>query len=397
LQKIVFAFFLLVLIVAGWAVSERRYLQRYLTFQGDPMVVPLEWFDPVDRVVGRQDDNLPVATAAALTIDSRALEAAATFAAEQNSQAFIVVHRGVVQLERYWQGADRDTRFNPQSMSKTVLGLLMGAALADGHIRGVDDPVGNYIQEWADDPRGAISIRQALGMAGGLEQMAMSYENSFFSRGTRYNFGDDFNGMILELGLVDPPGTRFEYNNEETNLLGMVIERATGQRYASYLAEKIWQPLELADADMYLDRAGGSVMKSCCIFSRPYDWAKLGQLVLNRGRYKGRQIIPTGWIDAMITPSVLAHYYGYQTWLGDGYVEPGSSAPAGSDRAVAPDGYLTDDMIVFLGFGGQRVWISPRHELVIVRGTARWPVSWVETRIPNLIIKGLAGRETPAA
>ncbi len=77
-------------------------------------------------------------------------------------------------------------------------------------------------------------------------------------------------------------------------------------------------------------------------------------------------------------------------------MQPGPAAPAGSDRAVAPEGYLTDDMIVFLGFGGQRVWISPRHELVIVRGTARWPVSWVETRIPNLIIKGLAHRETPA-
>ncbi len=98
----------------------------------------------------------------------------------------------------------------------------------------------------------------------------------------------------------------------------------------------------------------------------------------------------------MITPSVLVQHYGYQIWLGDGYVQPGPAAPAGSDRAVAPEGYLTDDMIVFLGFGGQRVWISPRHELVIVRGAARWPVSWVETRIPNLIIKGLADRETPA-
>ena len=66
--------------------------------------------------------------------------------------------------------------------------------------------------------------------------MATSYENSFFSRGTRYNFGDDFDGMILKLKQADPPGSRFEYNNEETNLLGMVIERAVGRRYAAYLA-----------------------------------------------------------------------------------------------------------------------------------------------------------------
>jgi CubicO group peptidase (beta-lactamase class C family) len=382
---------LITIAVAGLAlaVNERQFIRRYLTFAGDPMLVPMTWYQPTETVAGRVNDDLLLATAEQLSIDPAALEQAAQFAAQQNSQALIVLHRGVIQLERYWQGADRNTRFNPQSMSKSVLGLLMGIAINEGFIESVDDPVGDYIHEWADDPRGAMTIRQVLGMAGGLEQMAASYENSLFSRGTRYNFGDDFDSMILDLELVDPPGSRFEYNNEETNLLGILLERATRRRYADYLSEKLWQPLGLADADMYLDREGGSVMKSCCIFSRPYDWAKLGQLVLQGGHYDDAQIVPAEWIDLMITPSPLVSYYGFKVWLGDGYIKQGESAPPGTDQETAPDRYLADDMVLFLGYGGQKVWISRRHQLVIVRGTSAWPESWVETRIPNLIVAGI--------
>jgi CubicO group peptidase (beta-lactamase class C family) len=388
-KRILIVGVIIALAVLGFAISERQYIRRYLTFAGDPMVVPLQWYQPTDTVPGRPSDDLPVALPPRRTIHGDALARAADFAQAQNSQALIVVHRGVIQLEQYWQGAERSTRFNPQSMSKSVLGLLLGIAISEGHITSVEDPVDRYIDEWADDPRGAITIRQALGMAAGLERLASSDQNRFFSRGSRYNFGDDFEGVILEMALRDAPGTRFQYNNEETNLLGIVIQRATGQRYAEYLSAKLWRPLGLAEASMYLDRDGGSVMKSCCIFSRPYDWAKLGQLLLQGGRYGSDQIVSADWIDAMITPSPLVDHYGFKVWLGDGYIQPGESAPAGSDGAIAPGGYLADDMVVFLGYGGQRVWISRRYQLVIVRSTVRWPEAWVETRIPNLLIAGI--------
>ena len=224
--------------------------------------------------------------------------------------------------------------------------------------------------------------------------MADSYEISLFSRGVWYNFGDDFNGMILDLQQIDPPGTKFEYNNEENNLLGLVIERATGRRYADYLSEKLWQPLGLGDASMYLDREGGSVMKSCCIFSRPYDWAKLGLLMLNRGLYKDVQIVPAGWLDEMISPSPLVNYYGYQVWLGSGYIQPGAedAGDEGVDEEIAPHVYASDDIIIFQGYGGQKVWVSPSHNLVIVRATAKWADSWVETKIPNAVLTSIRAR-----
>lgn len=379
-------------VVGGiFAVSERQFLARYITHEGDPLVLPISWYSPVERVTGNSQDDLFATWPVERTIPTTVLEDISAFAEEQDSQGLIVVHNGAIQLESYWNGADRNTQFNPQSMSKTVLGMVMGIAIDEGHIDSVDDPVGKYIEEWSDDPRGSATLRQTLWMAAGLEQMADSYEISLFSRGVWYNFGDDFNGMILDLKQVDPPGTKFDYNNEENNLLGLVIERATGRRYAEYLSEKLWQPLGLADATMYLDREGGAVMKSCCIFSRPYDWAKLGVLVLNRGLYNGQQIVPAEWIDDMVTPSPLADHYGYQVWLGSGYIQPGQqgSGNAGADEEIAPDEYATDDMIIFLGYGGQKVWVSPSNNLVIVRATVKWADSWVETKIPNAVLEAL--------
>lgn len=375
--------------VAAAAVNERAFLKRYFTYSGDPLVLPMSWYEPLDPIKGNADDSLPDAGMGQLTISQRALDEVATYAEEQGSQALIVIHKGVVQLEQYWNGADRNTRFNPQSMSKSVLGLLMGIAIEDGHISSINDPVGQYVEEWQDDPRGKIEIEQALRMAGGLEQMSTSYEISLYTRGSWYNFGDDFNGMLLDLEQVDPPGEKFEYNNEETNLLGIAIERATGRRYVEYLSEKIWKPLGLADADMFLDRPGGAVMKSCCIFSRPYDWAKLGLLVENEGKWQGTQIVPASWIKSMTTPSTTADFYGHQIWLGSSYIKSGEAGQPGVDDIVAPEEYLADDMVIFLGYGDQRVWVSPSNDLVIVRATTQWAPSWVETRIPNIILRAL--------
>jgi CubicO group peptidase (beta-lactamase class C family) len=355
------------------------------------MTVDIGWFQPRDPVKGGDAaDPAPVPEGMA-TIDATALENAAGFAAGQNSSALIVIRRGRVEFERYWDGADRKTPHNPQSMSKTVLGLTMGAAIADGKIASVEEPIGTYLQEWRGDPRGAITLRQALWMATGLEHMAADYQVRLFARATRYNFGGDFVGGILGLGLAGRPGERFDYNDDNTNLMGLAIERATGRRYADYMSEKIWRPIGNRDAGMYLDRDGGSVMKSCCIFSRPMDWAKLGLLVLNRGQWDGKEVVPSAWIDAMTTPSPKSKFYGYQIWLapGDLRFEDQTDADGVVRRKNAAEPFLDPGLIFMNGHGHQRVWISRPHDLVIARFGRKWPAAWDETRIPNTVIRGV--------
>jgi CubicO group peptidase (beta-lactamase class C family) len=383
----------LFIILAG-AIWERAYIERIITFSGYNLVtLPVDWYTPQETVQGDQEDSLPIAAEDDRAIPDTVLRDITQFAEEQGSLSLIVLYKGEIQLEQYWEDANRNTKFNPQSMSKSVLALLMGIAIDEGFIDSVNDPIGKYVEEWRDDPRGAATIEQTLRMTAGLEQMANTYETNIFSRATRYNMGSDFDSMIFDLKQVDQPGTKFDYNNEETNLLGILIERATGKRYTEYLSEKLWQPLGLSDATMYLDRPNGSVMKSCCIFSRAYDWAKLGLLVSQKGTWNGEQLVPSQWIEAMITPSPLTDYYGYLVWLGSNYALTGIIGRP-SITPPPPEGFHTDDMIVFVGFGEQRVWISPSNDLVIVRGTRQWAPSWNEMRIPNLALDAIAATDT---
>jgi CubicO group peptidase (beta-lactamase class C family) len=378
-------------VVAAAVAWDWPFLYRYATFTGDPMTVPVAWFQPKDIVAGGNGDDPPAVAEGMAAIDGTALESAAQFAQEQNSSALIVLRRGRIEFERYWDGADRSTPHNPQSMSKTVLGLVMGAALADRKIGSVDDPISKYLTEWAGQTRGAIPVRQMLSMASGLEHMSSDYTVRLFSKANRYNFGTDFVSYILDLDLEGQPGARFDYNDDNTNLLGLAIERATGRRYAEYLSEKIWRPIGNHDAGMYLDRADGATMKSCCIFSRPMDWAKLGLLVLGRGQWDGKEVVPSAWVDAMTAPSPGVAYYGFQIWRAPGDLRlEDQTRPDGSIRPKNASEPFIDDQLIFMnGHGYQRVWISRKHDLVVVRFGRKWPAAWDETRIPNAVIRGI--------
>lgn len=375
---------------AADSVIERR-LGSFLAGGYDPLTVPIDWFEPKERVAGaavplpRPVPNEVIAKAA--------FDDAAAWAEAQGSTALIVAHRGRIIFERYWHGDGRDTRFNPQSMSKTLTALLIGTAIDRGEIASVDDPVGRYLREWRGDPRGAITVRQLLQMASGLAQVdaghgyALTPDNPAVGQ----HFGSDFVGPMLALRLAGNPGAKFDYNNNDNLALGLLLERATGERYATLLSERLFKPLGLADASLYMDRPGGFPMTSCCVFSRPVDWIPIGQLIAERGMAGGRRIASAGWIDAMTTASPSYAGYGYQVWLGDQQVGgvpllvPGV-IPWASERFAAP-------RVVFLhGHGSQRVWIMPDAELVVVRAGRIWPSGWDEAAIPNKLWRGRIAR-----
>ncbi len=381
------------LAVAGfWIADNWLFLKRYGSFivNGyDPHVTPLDWFEPVYPLAHGSGSVLPAADAR--TIPRRVLDDVLAYAEAQRSMALIIVRHGRIELEKYWGKYGRESLFNPQSMSKTVLAMATGIALAEGYIDSLDDPVADYLDEWRGDPRGAITVRNLLTMSGGLAQISEDYRPVPWSKGVWQHFGDDFNTPILELALADPPGSRFDYNNNENNLLGMVIERATGSPYQDYIGAKIWAPLDLAPAFMYLDRPGGNVMKSCCILSRPIDWAKLGLLLLDDGRYADRQILPPGWAAQMTAPAPTFAGYGFQIWREVGLDGSASERPDNPQIWWASERFASEDVVHFLGHGFQHVWVIPSLDVVAVRATRVWPEEpWDQSRIPNLLIRGLA-------
>jgi CubicO group peptidase (beta-lactamase class C family) len=364
----------------------KRRFESFVAAGYDPLTAPVEWYDR-EIVAGAPRQIAPASPSPSLS--PAALEAAAAWAEKQGSTSLIVAHDGNVVFERYWHGDGRDTRFNPQSMSKTLTALLIGSALQAGEIRSIDDPVGRYVREWRNDSRGRITIKQLLQMSSGLAQITgdFGYRVTPENPAVRQVFGSDFVGPMLGLKAQNEPGSRFEYNNNDALLLALVLERATRRRYGTLLSDRLWKPLGLADAALYVDRPGGFPMTSCCVFSRPIDWVRIGQLILDRGRAGNRQLVPAAWIDAMTTASPNYEGYGYLTWLGDqkvgGKPDPNEVLIPWQSEAFEDPG-----IVFLLGHGMQRTWVLPSKRLVIVRAGRTWPASWDEALIPNTIWRG---------
>ncbi|MGA1770576.1 MAG: serine hydrolase domain-containing protein [Steroidobacteraceae bacterium] len=396
-KKILIAAVTTSLALASWAiVANWAFLYRYTTFiaeGGDPHLIPVSWYQPQAIIHDGTGQNSPLPEGKPVGIAGELLQQVRQYALGEGGHALLIAQDGAIIYEEYAQGADRSMLVNPQSMSKSLMAIAVGIALKNGQLRDVEQPIGELLPNLAEDPRGRITIRHLLQMTGGLEQLATDYSPAPWSRGVQQHFGSRFNYWVLQLQPIDPPGQVFEYNNDETNLLGMALESATGMPYQDYLASVVWPLLGLGDARAYLDRAGGDIMKSCCIFSRPIDWLALGQLVLDGGQWQGQDVLQPGYATAMVSPSAANPDYGYLTWLAPltlrggyvGPVEPPTPLTWWASEAYAAPVYS------FVGFGFHQTWIIPSLEMVVVRVNGRqWPAAaWDQSRIPNLLIRGL--------
>ena len=205
-------------------------------------------------------------------------------------------------------------------MHKSFQAMLVGAAIQDRAIKYADDTVATYIDEWRGERKGGLTLYQLMTMASNLAQYEMSLNP--FSENFKWLYSSDAKPIILKTSIVEPPdvewhpGEKFDYNNINSELLGLVIQEATGKRYADYLSEKIWMPLGAQDGKVWLDREGGQAHTSCCMMARPRDWAKVGLMLLHKGELNGQPILSPQWVEQMIKPSPASPWYGMQIWLG---------------------------------------------------------------------------------
>ena len=320
------------------------------------------------------------------SISAEALNAAAAFAQRSNSTSLLIAHDGVMQLEKYWLGANAETPVDSFSMHKTVVSLLVGIAIDEHDIGNVDDPLSRYFSEWQGDPRGAITIRNLLQMNSGFEPM--DFPKNPFSKHVRRQIGTHLAKTAMNFPLAEPPGSVFSYNGLNPTLLVMVLERATGKRYAAYLAEKLWVPLGNHQAAVWLDRPGGLARGATSLFAVPRDWLRIGHLILNHGRVGDRQVVPEKWIEMMTTPSPTNPLYGFLIWIGSKYTEKRTLDAFKGFSAIAKEPFLADDIVYLDGLGGQRVYVIPSRNLVIVR-TGVLALEWEETPLPNLVLSGI--------
>jgi CubicO group peptidase (beta-lactamase class C family) len=356
-----------------------RLLGRSLTYPDRP-ITSATWYQPQQRVPGAEPVAPPLARTETTAIPDEALQRALAFAEAQNSVALLILHRDRLVLEQYWQGHTAADPINSMSMVKTLLALLIGVAIDEGHIGSLQDPIGTYLSEWADDPRGAITLADLLYMQSGLRNDNRT--DSLRSDLVQLYGGSNVPRLALSIPLVSTPGQEYDYNNVNSQLLAMVLERATGTSFGDYLSSRLWQPLGAEDGALWLDRPGGHAKPFCCFFATPPDWVRLGQLLLHEGRVGNNQVIPVAWLQQMLAESPLEPTFGLHIWL----KARTPAYPQVNQASSAP--FLAEDTFYLDGRHHQKVYVIPSEDLVIVR-LGEDPPAWDDSVIPNAIVAGL--------
>lgn len=354
---------------------KRRALLTILS----PSHLPDVYYEPSQVIEGGDGTKTPRVDPVQEKLRPEALEEAAKFADERGSKALIVGRHGHIVYERYWGGTTADTVIDAGAFNASLTALAFGAAMNDRKIALPIEPVANYIESFRDPRRAGITLEHLLRMNSGLGPSPNGDARSS-AMSTREQLARNVRNECLERDPTRAPGTRWLVQPCDAQLLAHIIERATGEAYATYLSKALWKPIGASDAQLMLDEPGGTAHASCCLQARLSDWMRIGQLLANDGKFEGEQVLPPGWIRSMATPQGSGTPFGYQVWLAQPFV------PA----TGAAEPYAADDLIALRGNGHTRLWVVPSLSLIILRfGTDDSDdATWDDSRIPNLIVRG---------
>lgn len=217
----------------------------------------------------------------------------------------LLIHKGKEVL--YWKDPTCPaTTLGTASMVKSWTGLAIGTLVDRGLIRSVDEKVCQWLPEWKDGCSKGVTVRHLLTMTAGFNRRGGA--SGILAQ-------DDNNTYVLNSKMDTVPGIRFGYSNESAQLLGIILERASGMDADSYFRKYLFEPLGMNDTHLEKDQSGKNWVTYGGCISTVRDAARIGALVLGRGKYKGRQVVSERWIDESLTPGRLAPYYGYLWWL----------------------------------------------------------------------------------
>lgn len=281
---------------------------------------------------------------------------------------FLVLKRDTVLVERYFHGAERRSRFVSQSVGKSVVSILVGRAVAEGKLRSVDDRVVSYLPELAESGYHDVTIKQVLQMSTGVGYSEDYRDSTSGAAKIGQALVTGQPGFMAFVRSMRPtsvnPGTAFEYQSVNTQLLGELLERVTGMSLARWTEQALWRPLG-AEADAFFYQAKGqrSTCAFACFNATVRDYGRIGLMMLDRGVLGGRRIVSEEWVRQSTTPDA-PHLtpaapatgrgptmgYGYQWWI-----------PPGSDG-----------VFMAIGIYGQAIYVNPARGVVIVQ-TSAWP------------------------
>ncbi len=261
------------------------------------------------------------------------------------ASSLLVVKNGKLLHEQYWKDHDFSSLMNSFSMAKGVLSILVGCAIDDGYLESEDQLVSTLFPKYAESFYGKhLTVRHLMTMQAGFDWIE-EYRHPFAENSKQY-FVEDLAGQAFNIDFIEMPGTRYEYQSVAAQLLGLVLRKAVHQDLATYLSEKIWKPLDMEFPAKWSTDEKGVEKAFCCIHATARDFARLGQLIMQNGRWKGKQLISKDYCQRMLTPTPENDAFCFTVWADD-------------ENEIKSR--------FFYGFLGQFIIMIPEQNMVIVK------------------------------
>ena len=261
--------------------------------------------------------------------------------------AYIIIKNDSIWFEKYYDGFDEDSKSNSFSMAKSYVSGLLGKAIMDGHIKSLEQPVCDFLPAFCEGKAAKMTVGDLSSMASGTDWDEAYY--SPLSITTRAYFDDDLAKVINGLTVVNEPGQAYKYASGDTQMLAMVIEKATGKKLYNYFESSFWKPLGSENSTLWqVDSEANDLVKAyCCIASNAKDFARFGKLYKDHGKWNGQQVLDSSFVAKSITPRFPeSPEYGYGWWLKQ---QNGK------------------DFFMMRGHLGQYVIVQPEDNIIIVR------------------------------
>lgn len=281
-----------------------------------------------------------------------------------HTSALLVIQDGIVRHERYWLTGGRSVQWMSMSVAKSFISALVGIALSEGSIKSLEDPIDRYVPKLSGSAYDGVRIKDVLQMSSGARwnEDYSDPTSEIFGLSAALTPGGSLDDFMATMVRETTPGTLCRYDSADTQALGMLVSGATGRSITAYMQEKIHEPLGMESPGYWITDSVGREMAFAGLLLTARDFAKLGELYRNGGKWNDRQIVPAQYVAAsvkadaphllpgrpMVGDHALGPGYGYQWWLPDGDVGEYSA----------------------IGVYNQYVYVDPSRGVVIVKLSA---------------------------
>lgn len=373
---------------------EAVYARRLATFLKDPGNFP---YSPMERLDGAHAwKPMQTVPAQRRTITSEALAAAEAYAISMKSSAFMVWHDGKLEATAFGNGAGPRTLLNSKSLAKPLTAIAVGRAIALGKIASLDQSIADFIPELKGTPKAAIRLRYLLDMRSGMLDQGFSPDpNHPLNRA----FLDTHHEkqIIATYPLISQPGTRYAYAQAPSDLVGLVVERATGRRWGEFIGTEVLGKIGAPGGELWVNRPGGLAHSGCCTQLPAETFLRMAILLLDDGKWQGKRLLPAGYVAEMRKGTPQNPSFGLSLWIGEpyrqrrGFGAPGTAGP----QVLHSEPYADPDLFLFDGNSNQTVQISPRNRLIVLRMGPTPPApsadrpEWDNAFLPNTLIRGI--------